>query len=374
MGKRYERCSGYGERMKLLVTADIHLTDRPDDEYRWGLFDWIKEQCVKHQVGHLFILGDLTDSKDRHSAILTNRVTQELEKVGRSITKDKYNENVVHVLMGNHDFIDSNNPFFDYLSYIPRVKFYSKPDIVEAAGGMCLIGMLPFYRDDVEFYKEAKKLYDSVDDEMSLMFMHQTLKGSLLSNGSKMDSGLDVDSKVLNKMRCRIFSGDVHVPQKIGKVEYVGSPYQIKFGDDFTPRVLLLDTKNLKSVTELNFQCMQKWTFDVTDVTGLIKQCKDNIAEGDRVKVRMAIHKRDIPESGAIRREASDAVIKHGGILDSLTLSVTEERKRLRKRGEGVDDVKPSTSMSKIDLFNKFCSHKNISDNLRKVGLEMLKE
>jgi hypothetical protein len=38
-----------------------------------------------------------------------------------------------------------------------------------------------------------------------------------------------------------IISGDIHVPQTLGPVTYVGAPYTIDFGDRFAPRVLILE-------------------------------------------------------------------------------------------------------------------------------------
>jgi len=44
--------------MSILITSDLHLTDRDRDEYRWGLFPWIAEQIDKHEVSTLLFLGD----------------------------------------------------------------------------------------------------------------------------------------------------------------------------------------------------------------------------------------------------------------------------------------------------------------------------
>jgi UDP-2,3-diacylglucosamine pyrophosphatase LpxH len=54
--------------MKAIITSDLHLTDRPQDEYRWGIFPWLVNQSKELEVENLFILGDLTDFKDKHSA------------------------------------------------------------------------------------------------------------------------------------------------------------------------------------------------------------------------------------------------------------------------------------------------------------------
>ena len=39
----------------------------------------------------------------------------------------------------------------------------------------------------------------------------------------------------------KVYSGDIHTPQKAGPVTYVGAPYLVDFGDDYAPRVIVLD-------------------------------------------------------------------------------------------------------------------------------------
>lgn len=46
-----------------IMISDLHLTDSPRDEYRWGLFPWLREQIKVYKIEHLLILGDITDRK-----------------------------------------------------------------------------------------------------------------------------------------------------------------------------------------------------------------------------------------------------------------------------------------------------------------------
>ena len=41
------------------------------------------------------------------------------------------------------------------------------------------------------------------------------------------------ESKKMDKCSATIIAGDIHVPQLVGNVEYVGSPYRIRFNDAF---------------------------------------------------------------------------------------------------------------------------------------------
>ena len=55
--------------MLTLLTSDLHLTDRPNDAYRW---DFLSKWLWGIRFDSLVILGDLTEEKDCHSSVLVN--------------------------------------------------------------------------------------------------------------------------------------------------------------------------------------------------------------------------------------------------------------------------------------------------------------
>ena len=63
---------------KYLVTSDIHLNEKPQDDYRYKLFPWLARQCRQRHITDLCILGDLTDAKDRHAATLVQKIVDAL--------------------------------------------------------------------------------------------------------------------------------------------------------------------------------------------------------------------------------------------------------------------------------------------------------
>ena len=100
------------------MTSDIHLTDNVRDQDRWKLLPWITKQAKKFEADYVVIAGDVTDQKDRHSAVLVNKVVKQLRKLAA----------VCHVIIlkGNHDFIDEVNPFFGFVNAIENVTFIVK--------------------------------------------------------------------------------------------------------------------------------------------------------------------------------------------------------------------------------------------------------
>ena len=65
--------------MKIGITADLHLTDRPEDEYRWKAFDHVvRESLTSYGAQEIYLLGDILDRKDRFPARLLNRLDNTL--------------------------------------------------------------------------------------------------------------------------------------------------------------------------------------------------------------------------------------------------------------------------------------------------------
>ena len=104
----------------MIITSDLHLTDRARDEYRWELFPWLIELVEETGSDEVLILGDLTDAKNNHSAELVNRMVKELTNLPAH----------VYVLKGNHDYVDPDQPFFGFLNEIPGVRFVTHPEML----------------------------------------------------------------------------------------------------------------------------------------------------------------------------------------------------------------------------------------------------
>jgi len=97
----------------MIVTTDLHFTDRRIDEYRFKVFDWLHE-LLDEKEEPVAILGDITDYKDNHSNILINKIVDKLVSISERVP--------LYILVGNHDFKDKNFPLLKFLNYIPNIK------------------------------------------------------------------------------------------------------------------------------------------------------------------------------------------------------------------------------------------------------------
>jgi DNA repair exonuclease SbcCD nuclease subunit len=326
--------------VKWLITTDTHLSDKARDEYRFGLFKWLKKQHAKYHVDVIFILGDITENKDRHSSKLVNRIVDELHQLPPPIM----------IPRGNHDGIDPTNPFFNFLNRIDGLRFIIDP-YFDAQTGTAFI---PHCRDQVSFDAACAQMPQKPDAVM----LHQTFNGARAETGTAL-TGLSAAPVSALKARLGVYSGDVHVPQSHDKVTYVGAPYHVRFGDNFEPRVLLID--NGKE-TDLHFDCPRKYSLTITDADDIINHPK--LKANDQIKLTVNIAREEAVEWQAIRKRILD--VCREGDLDVFGIDCNIKTTKQRER------IALEPSRSNRDVLKAFCDNEGVASNIRKIGADLL--
>ena len=266
-------------KLPALLVSDLHLTDTPADEYRWALFPWLINPCAMHKVHTLIVGGDLTDAKDYHSAQLTNRVVRSMLMVAQHVTK-------MIVLRGNHDYLRDGHTFFEFLNLWPNITFVTRPMDTSAEGEHAVF--LPYSKNPVLDWGDVST------PGYHWAFMHQTVKGARSSNGEAMEGTNVPDLSGIGK----VYSGDIHVPQTTGCVEYIGSPYPVYFGDAFRGRAVLL--KEDGKAQSLRMPTIRRMSIKATSLDDIEAQ---RLKAGDQVKIELRLPAALAHEWKAQRRE-----------------------------------------------------------------------
>lgn len=330
--------------MSSLITADLHLTDHPRDADRWNLFPWIREQVKKHRIAQVFLLGDLTDAKDRHSAKLVNRFVREIGELSQLC--------LVIMIKGNHDFVDESNPFFGFLSEIQNVTFFTRPSTLDDD-----FLLLPHTRNHQEdWYKWEGMTHPGC----KYILTHATFDGAKAENGQELRG---IPPSFFKSFKGQVWSGDIHVPQKVSKnIEYVGAPYRVHFGDSFTPRVVLL-----KKGEAIDLHPPIK-----SRELALIRTLRDlekcDWIMGTQVKVRVLLKRSEYPEWPALKREVQKLCASRGWELCGLELRALKSAK-----GEPDDESIVTTAVPE-DRLNKYAKINKLPKELRITGINLLRE
>ena len=111
-----------------------------------------------------------------------------------------------------------------------------------------------------------------------------------------------------------MWSGDVHVPQKIGNIEYVGAPYPIRFGDNFTGRVVVID-RGVQ--TDWHYDTIRKVHATITQTLELRDY---KLRKGDQLKVTLKLSASEMHEWDKRRTAIKTWCSLHGVVLCELGL------------------------------------------------------
>lgn len=258
---------------KSLVTTDLHLTDNDLDKYRWDVFNVLKDLINQYKVNCLTILGDLTEKKNYHSAELVNDIIFNLYYL-----TDIQNLERINILCGNHDYKDKENPFFGFLQIKHGnciIDFINKPK---------LINNDLYIPHSYTNFKEIAKQYKSCNN----LFLHHSFNGVKMSDNTyEKDSNniIDLSEFVYNKC----YSGHIHLAQEFKGINFIGSPYPVKFGDNNRGRVLLIDNLYHKYLSLPRF--VQKLDISLSDVNEILNY---DIYENDQIKIELRITKDNI--------------------------------------------------------------------------------
>lgn len=323
--------------MKRLVTSDWQLIYNQRDMYR---LDFVKKEIPelihKYKPDQLLMLGDLCEEKDQHPASLVNEIVEffcSLATEGCDIV----------ILQGNHDFLHKEYPFFKFLENYKAIKWISKPTVMEG----CLY--LPHTRNHKQDWKGVD--FDGHD----FIFAHNIFEG-VKANGQSLSG---ISTSIFPDSSC-VIAGDVHEPQTLDVVTYVGSPFLTDFGDDFQPRVLLLDDLRIKSIKVYG---PQKRVIEV-GVDGNVLHAK-NWNEGDIVKIKAHLEMKDVAEWDKKRSELINWTASQNLVLYTIVPIVAYDngaRARPVKGEKKSDDA----------YLQQFVKRNGIDEATAKAGQEIL--
>ena len=335
-------------QLKWAVTADWHLTMRPQDSYRWEFLKWLVGYIVKERIGRLFILGDITDDKDRHPSELVNRLVTALTE---GIVPHGCR---IYIVRGNHDATDPSVPFFGFLNVASEISFINRPT------RLCLNGV------NVMMIPHGTLASCSISPRADLILMHDIVRGARVAN-RVLDVGLNAADLVSSRRKRCILSGDIHWPQKVHGVEYVGAPYPIDFGDDYDGRVLVGFGNKWKSVATPRFR---KWMADLRSGQTL-GQALPDAKSGDMVRIRVWLKRRDYDSWAAIRQSVLEEAGKMSLVVGSLELFSLGQAVSLSSKSDGASTKR--MAVDPTEQLRRYVHEQKIPKDVAAVGCRLVR-
>jgi hypothetical protein len=327
--------------MNYLLTGDLHLTDHPMDEYRWAIFDVLKEFSIKHKINQVFFLGDIWDRRDRHSSLLVNR------SVASIIDLQAIGHTEVIITAGNHDK-PVNGPYFWEFLNEANLRYITKPLLLSD------IWLLPFSSDPVSEWKDLD--FKSA----KAIFMHQTGQGVTIQDHELTSNNLPTFPEGVP-----VFSGDVHTPQEANGIVYVGTPYPIKFSESWGNRIILVKDDNFRDYQSVPVDIMQRAILDISssDEMGTFK-----LNPGSQVRIRYRLTGANLAnwpveehlvrgwcETMKINPVSIEAVLEGGGLTPEVKSNQIE-------------------LLSPEEIIKMFCKEEKLSEDILTCGLQLVQE
>src|ERR1700733_1374581 len=330
-----------------LIFTDPHFASAPIDEYRFQLFPQIADLITKHNIKRWFMLGDLTNAKDNHPARLVNKIVSGLSGLARRAQGI--------ILPGNHDGVGDIR-YFEFMREIPGIAYIDSPVLWQADELQgCFIDwlFLPHSRDPLVDW--------NVDVSNKLVFTHITVNDVSSEMGHKLKSSIGADFFAKSRLT---FSGDIHMPQQLDKVVYVGSPYNTRFGDQFEGGIVLFNSYEPEKFERVLLDFPRRYVVDVQSVQEL-EQKLSELRPNSQLKVRLHFTLDNMNDWRKIQND----VIKYVREATNFQLCGVEPKRDF-------DKVLPQASAGKRQFldFEVFCKNHQIPDDLKEFMSDIIKK
>lgn len=330
----------------MILVSDIHLSDKPEDEYRWSVFDHIYRTAKEHNDFTISILGDVTEKKDKHSSALVNRFVKQLKP------PKKLQPWYWHILCGNHDQPLKGPAFWEFLNEMDNVRFYSTPFL--SLDGVMFLPHSTNPSGSWTDYLAAQIL------NIDCLLLHQTVDGVIGDNGHRLSV---VDFPKLPNVPT--YSGDIHRPQKVGNVVYVGSPHPVDYGDDYAHRLLVLDNKTFQVKEEIPLFPPRK---AIVAAHNLDELQGADLKTGDMVRIRYTMPSGQAEIWPAIEQDVRAWAEGKGIVVASLE-AVLEMGER-----KEVDAPASDAFIDPKDVLLAFAEAEGLDAEMLAVGMELLRD
>jgi DNA repair exonuclease SbcCD nuclease subunit len=299
---------------KVLIFTDIHVhchkksQDRLEDCLK--ALDWVFQTAIKRGIKNILFLGDLFHDRQKIDVLTYQRTFEKLEQYVGDVN--------LYLLLGNHDLwhfdkcdISSVNPFRS----LPGVTVVDQPSTLVIDGQP--ISFLPYTHDPINDIKKLKNA-----SKFKILCAHLAIDGAILNTaGSHSEVAIEHDGEMV---KCdgqmfvewqQVFLGHYHAAQKVNqKVEYVGSPLELSFGEAFQDKhILIYDLESHEKEYVINdfspkHLILHEADLDKYDLKGnFVKVVVDKMDDSNLIEMRHELTK-NAPASLAIEQNRQKMV------------------------------------------------------------------
>lgn len=217
---------------KTVIVGDIHLGKKSINQVRkdkilesqHSFFISLRKYCTENSITEIIWTGDIFDTQ---IAIESNIIEYAVE-----LFADIFSDITHHIIVGNHDIYLKDSLDISSLACLRKlsnVNVYRKPTRLTINGKNFL--MTPYLVSSIN--KVFTNNIETIGKKYDVVVGHFDIIGAKMESGFVSEHGLDM-SILLKNIKLTI-SGHYHnisnYSNGVNKIQYVGTPYQLTFGD-----------------------------------------------------------------------------------------------------------------------------------------------
>ena len=231
--------------MRAIIFSDLHVHPHGNDwkkvDDAIAVIDWVREQAVEREIDTVFFLGDLFHVRGY-------LYPSALARTYEAIKEMKDGGIDVYLIVGNHDMPHKYTTADNSVTTLNGVAtVVDRPAVYE--DGKYNFWMLPYVESEVALTNAVKRLAgEQATGKKNILLAHLDVKGALFHGTTT--SNVGVTPELLDECFDMTITGHYHRSQKVtDKILYVGSPYQINWGEsNDTKGIWIFDDGELEFV------------------------------------------------------------------------------------------------------------------------------
>jgi DNA repair exonuclease SbcCD nuclease subunit len=232
---------------KVLLFSDLHCHKHKGREDRLRdclrVLEWVFQKAIEHKISDVIFGGDLLHTRQHIDPEANHHTFEILEKY----CSERIN---FWLLLGNHDmFFRDKGSVSSVVTYrgLKGVTFIDKPCTLEIAGHK--VDFLPYTHDEPLIHLEQLQKESKKRKGRKTLVAHMAIDGAQLNTcNTRSYVSIEHDGEMVKVNVDRfggwdkVWLGHYHKEQKIGHVEYIGSPLQLDFGEALqTKHIIVYD-------------------------------------------------------------------------------------------------------------------------------------
>lgn len=194
---------------EIIITSDFHIQEGIYTDICLDYIDYLKTHAEENNIKHIVIAGDVFEksSKIKNEAFLPLFFKfMELKDEGYKL----------YFLLGNHDIynVDNDSLVEAFAPFGEVIKDFKQ---VEIDGRT--IDLLPYTKNN-----------DDIPSSGDILITHLSIADFSFDNRYHVNEKMGMPTEIFEGYNI-VFSGHFHRPQNKKNIVYMGSPYQMNFGE-----------------------------------------------------------------------------------------------------------------------------------------------